>query len=42
MFIDFVSAKEGRDCDGVGKETEELVVVTAGGKRELDGGVGGE
>lgn len=43
MFVDFVSAKEGRDCEFVGiEEIEELVVVTTGGKREIDGGVGGE
>lgn len=41
--MDFVSAKEGTDCDDTGiEEIEELVVFTAGGKRELAGGVGGE
>lgn len=43
IFVGFVSAKEGRECDSAGmKDIVELVVVTAGGKRELAGGVGGE
>jgi hypothetical protein len=33
----------GRGCEGSWiEETVELVVATAGGKRELCGGVGGE
>lgn len=45
MFVDFLSAKEVKDCDADVEELEELeelVVVTACGKRELAGGVGGE